>query len=908
MANIKISQMSSLSSIVDSTELPVIDSGNNYKITALQLKNYAGGIDTGNITFNGDNIGSSNNIVNIVGSNYVELESNDSYIWVENGNAAVQVNGYRWTFHDDAVLELANGANISQTTDNAGHKTFNITPQEVSDFEVITIDGNIRLQTANSYGSGTTSTWTFNKDGNLNLPTGSTINETTSPSGVGTAIVLTPADGSDANQKLVVYPTNAGGEGNHLHLTTGNLQITSLFVGNDSQYVRTTTDGDITIGTNDNIPDDIPGTGHRWKFGHDGDLILPIGKTIRDTSGTDLLAGGGGGSTLLEPYKGFRAHYGSMYDNYSDPNGPINKLVIYKDTVTPTSTIDTSTSSDDFQVTGLAGSDIVVMLVVISDNVTQTSTVALREFVESVIDNVIIDGNTPGSYSYNDIATMKSLFYNNFDNFKSIIPSVKTNFEFFDGSNWPSNYINDGGNDEYDSANYINTNIANEISYNNGDVVSSSSEVGGGEYVVTYQDGIFGFFVTNANFNTISTSGQGGYGSSHSSSGFDGDGIGVTGSLYGSSGVSANTNLITNGTSYANVTSSGGNVVIGVDNDNMIWNFATDGIIYGKSENNVTITAVDPIGNGNEVRQTIVDGSNNVLTRTSLNNYNFKIETDIQGSYYAWQFNNQTLQTPDNSIIRGYNTDLVIQSMSAGYSSKARLQSVSNQNEPNVFTTIDATTTGANIKVYDGGSVSGIEHTWQFDNNGTLTVPGDVVAEEGNDLNFEVYNTTTGGGTGLSFVNYDSNVGQKTTQLIIGSEAVELTTNFNHPTGSKNIWIFEQNGNLTLPADGNILDNNNKPVIKVELPFDIKSTDFSATVGGRYGVDTTSNIVTATLPSSPSTGDAIYFACAGGSYSTHNLVIARNGKTIMGSASDMTVSVDNQSFGLFYNGTTWRVY
>jgi len=28
----------------------------------------------------------------------------------------------------------------------------------------------------------------------------------------------------------------------------------------------------------------------------------------------------------------------------------------------------------------------------------------------------------------------------------------------------------------------------------------------------------------------------------------------------------------------------------------------------------------------------------------------------------------------------------------------------------------------------------------------------------------------------------------------------------------------------------------------------------------------------------------------------------------MGSATNMTVSVDNQSFGLFYNGTTWRVY
>jgi len=378
----------------------------------------------GNLTVPGGGVindDGSANAINIVGSSYAQLQSNDSYVWVENGQADIQVNGYGWTFHDDAVLTIANGANISQTTDNGGQKTFNITPPETSDFEVVLVDGNARIQ-------------------------------------------------SD---------------------------------------------------------------GGTWTFGKDGDLVLPEGKTIRDPAGADLLAGSGGGSALLEPYKGFRAEYGSMYDNYSDPNGPINKLVIYRDTVTPTSTIDTSTSSDDFQVTGLAGSDIVVMLVVISNNVTQTSTVVLREFVESVIDNVIIDGNTPGNYSYNDIATMKSLFYSNFNNFKSIIPSVKTNLEFFDNSNWPSNYINDGGDDEYDGANYINTDLANGLSYNNGDVVSGSSEVGGGDYVVTYQDGIFGFFITNANIDSIGTSGQGGYGSSHSSSGFDGDGIGVTGGLYG---------------------------------------------------------------------------------------------------------------------------------------------------------------------------------------------------------------------------------------------------------------------------------------------------------------------------------------------------------------------------------------
>jgi hypothetical protein len=93
-----------------------------------------------------------------------------------------------------------------------------------------------------------------------------------------------------------------------------------------------------------------------------------------------------------------------------------------------------------------------------------------------------------------------------------------------------------------------------------------------------------------------------------------------------------------------------------------------------------------------------------------------------------------------------------------------------------------------------------------------------------------------------------------------------------------------------------------------EPNFDIKSSDFSAVVGARYGVDTTSNTVTASLPASPATGGAVFFADAGGAYATNNLIIDPNGLTIMGDSGNMTVSTNNQSVGLFYNGTTWRIY
>lgn len=121
---------------------------------------------------------------------------------------------------------------------------------------------------------------------------------------------------------------------------------------------------------------------------------------------------------------------------------------------------------------------------------------------------------------------------------------------------------------------------------------------------------------------------------------------------------------------------------------------------------------------------------------------------------------------------------------------------------------------------------------------------------------------------------------------------------------------------ITLPGDPtNALEAATKqyvddsvPTILAEPAFNVKITNFNVDAGSRYGVNTSAGAVTATLPASPAAGDAVFFADAGGAYSTNNLTVARNGNTIMGSASDLTVSTNNESFGLFYNGTTWRLY
>jgi hypothetical protein len=467
--------------------------------------------------------------------------------------------------------------------------------------------------------------------------TGGATNEITNTDGFNTYSVSVGTDGvvtmNTARGSIEFGAMPEVGGPTHLHIMrpAGAEGATDLYFGDDYNYVKMPSSSysqqGVEIGSSLNN-----GTVSVWRFGTDGDLVLPAGKTIKDTNGTDLLADPTDGDPA---YKGFKAHYGRMWGNNDDPNGPINKIVIYKDTVTPSSTIDASTNNDTFTVTGLTGSDVVAMLVVIGDEINQTTTAELKTFAESVIDNVILDGGVEGQI--NSAADMKTAFYSNFATFSATLTDLKTNFEFFsvnnqfnispsyatgDGANfsgisynmdndtldlgswgqgapnthevndvhvipgntiqdangnflltpdnditltitgvadgwiqtytvtgtlprpaevWPSNNINDGGDDEYDNGNYITTNLESNISYNNGDVVSSSSAFGGGDYVVTYQNSIFGIFAVNPAIDSIATQG---------SSGFNGYGQADTGSLYGAadSGVNIGNFVFTNST------------------------------------------------------------------------------------------------------------------------------------------------------------------------------------------------------------------------------------------------------------------------------------------------------------------------------------------------------------------------
>jgi hypothetical protein len=141
--------------------------------------------------------------------------------------------------------------------------------------------GNLNSPTLNNSGNisvvASGYTWLFGSTGNLVLPRGGIVYETNIPDGAltGNTIALKPSGGTNNDQQLLVYPTATGADFNHLHLTSGNLYNTELFLGNDNLYVKLANTGNIVINSNDDA-----GNSAQWTFGTDGSLTLPIGVSI----------------------------------------------------------------------------------------------------------------------------------------------------------------------------------------------------------------------------------------------------------------------------------------------------------------------------------------------------------------------------------------------------------------------------------------------------------------------------------------------------------------------------------------------------------------------------------------------------------------------------------------------------
>ena len=179
--------------------------------------------------------------------------------------------------------------------------------------------GNINISSASG-------TWTFDNTGNLNLPNTGVVYETNIPFGglSGKTIALKPYGGTSADQQLLVYPT-AGADANHLHLTSGNLYNTELFLGNDDLYVKLANTGNIVVNSNDG-----GGNTAQWIFDTTGNLTTPgSGGDITLTGGSIIGAGnisldggyisGGEATVVTDGINSISLSAGAQMDVYGFP-------------------------------------------------------------------------------------------------------------------------------------------------------------------------------------------------------------------------------------------------------------------------------------------------------------------------------------------------------------------------------------------------------------------------------------------------------------------------------------------------------------------------------------------------------------------------------------------------------------
>jgi len=149
------------------------------------------------------------------------------------------------------------------------------------------------------------------------------------------------------------------------------------------------------------------------------------------------------------------------------------------------------------------------------------------------------------------------------------------------------------------------------------------------------------------------------------------------------------------------------------------------------------------------------------------------------------------------------------------------------------------------------------------------------------------------------------------------------------PSGSDNIdglstyVISQQFLTVSIQSDGSawfILEVSNTDVngemsARMEADSTLQSSISAVTTNAailtndEVFADTTSGIITLTLPASPATGNRVRVLDPKGTWGTNKCVIARNGNKIAGFSSDLELTVSGDSVELVFYSTTsdWRI-
>jgi hypothetical protein len=90
----------------------------------------------------------------------------------------------------------------------------------------------------------------------------------------------------------------------------------------------------------------------------------------------------------------------------------------------------------------------------------------------------------------------------------------------------------------------------------------------------------------------------------------------------------------------------------------------------------------------------------------------------------------------------------------------------------------------------------------------------------------------------------------------------------------------------------------------------VQTSNFTASAGNIYPVNTTSGSITVTLPASPSTNNQITIVDYAGTAGTNAIIVNPNGNNIQGSAASITINANRQSLNFVYVDATqgWISY
>jgi hypothetical protein len=127
-------------------------------------------------------------------------------------------------------------------------------------------------------------------------------------------------------------------------------------------------------------------------------------------------------------------------------------------------------------------------------------------------------------------------------------------------------------------------------------------------------------------------------------------------------------------------------------------------------------------------------------------------------------------------------------------------------------------------------------------------------------------------------------------------------------TNCGTVQLGDSGDTITIPAGATITNNGTQTGFgrtgTVDWDTTAKTASFTAVSGNGYFVNTTSGVITVTLPATPSAGDIVAVADYAGTAATNNITIARNGSNIEGDASNFVCNQDGSSITFVYVDAT----